>query len=337
MAVTPPYKIALSCSAATLLVAAMVRWQSSDATALLAAADPPTDTQARTPSRSPDLSTDKPVDEAPPFSDTTNGTPTRATTQAPSKPPPALRDAAAVPNGEADQPDAETAWGSDAGDTAAGSLPAEASQAPPTLTVGRGPDAARSDAAGLKGASPASLAARADPGEAGDPGDEALAAGDPLEASAAAEATQVTDPAEFYVVRSGDTFEAIARRELGSPARWVALAQANPTVNPLKLRVGDQLRLPPMEGVLADENRRALNPNDPENATLPPPPDAVTYVVRSGDSLSTISARYYGDSSRWQAIFNANRDQLQSPHAVRAGMQLRIPPAIAAAPGSVSE
>jgi LysM repeat protein len=50
-----------------------------------------------------------------------------------------------------------------------------------------------------------------------------------------------------------------------------------------------------------------------------------TYTVRAGDTLSRISDRVYGTSGRWMDIFQANRDQLPSPNALKPGQVLRIP------------
>lgn len=49
------------------------------------------------------------------------------------------------------------------------------------------------------------------------------------------------------------------------------------------------------------------------------------YEVAPGDTLSRIATKVYNDSARWQDIFEANRDQLPSPHAVKVGQQLKIP------------
>lgn len=55
-----------------------------------------------------------------------------------------------------------------------------------------------------------------------------------------------------------------------------------------------------------------------------------TYTVRSGDTLSAIAKQVYGRASRWQAIFDANRDQLDDPDRIRPGQVLRLPDAPAA-------
>jgi nucleoid-associated protein YgaU len=50
-----------------------------------------------------------------------------------------------------------------------------------------------------------------------------------------------------------------------------------------------------------------------------------TYTIKSGDTLSAISSRFYGTSSRWIDIYQANRDRLSSESAIRVGQEIRIP------------
>lgn len=52
-----------------------------------------------------------------------------------------------------------------------------------------------------------------------------------------------------------------------------------------------------------------------------------TYTVAKGDTLSHIAKHFYGKASRWQAIFDANRDQLDDPDRIRPGQVLKIPAA----------
>lgn len=49
------------------------------------------------------------------------------------------------------------------------------------------------------------------------------------------------------------------------------------------------------------------------------------YVVRSGDTLSSISHKVYGEPSRWKEIFDANRHLLKSPSNLKIGQELIIP------------
>lgn len=54
-------------------------------------------------------------------------------------------------------------------------------------------------------------------------------------------------------------------------------------------------------------------------------PYTQTYVVQSGDTLSKIAQRYYGDASLYNKIFEANRDVLKDPNKIQPGQKLRIP------------
>lgn len=50
-----------------------------------------------------------------------------------------------------------------------------------------------------------------------------------------------------------------------------------------------------------------------------------TYTVEKGDTLSHIAKQFYGKSSKWNAIFEANRDQLDDPDKIQPGQILKIP------------
>ncbi|REJ76375.1 MAG: LysM peptidoglycan-binding domain-containing protein [Acidobacteria bacterium] len=57
----------------------------------------------------------------------------------------------------------------------------------------------------------------------------------------------------------------------------------------------------------------------------PPVGEYRTYVVQPGDTLGKISIRFYGTSSRYMDIYNANRDKLSGPGNLTVGQELRIP------------
>lgn len=50
------------------------------------------------------------------------------------------------------------------------------------------------------------------------------------------------------------------------------------------------------------------------------------YAVTSGDTLSAIAKKYYGDANKYQAIFEANKPMLKHPDKIYPGQSLRIPP-----------
>jgi len=51
----------------------------------------------------------------------------------------------------------------------------------------------------------------------------------------------------------------------------------------------------------------------------------LTYNVTSGDTLSKIAKRFYGDANQYKQIFDANRDQISDPDKINVGQQLRLP------------
>lgn len=51
------------------------------------------------------------------------------------------------------------------------------------------------------------------------------------------------------------------------------------------------------------------------------------YTVQSGDSLSKIAKRVYGDANAYHQIFNANTDKLDDPDKIQVGQELTLPAA----------
>lgn len=49
------------------------------------------------------------------------------------------------------------------------------------------------------------------------------------------------------------------------------------------------------------------------------------YVVVSGDSLSKIAKREYGDANKWKQLFEANRDIIKDPNLIHPGQKLKLP------------
>ena len=50
-----------------------------------------------------------------------------------------------------------------------------------------------------------------------------------------------------------------------------------------------------------------------------------TYVVRPGDTLASISRKFYKSSARWQRILEANKQSIQNPKKLTVGQTLVIP------------
>jgi nucleoid-associated protein YgaU len=58
-----------------------------------------------------------------------------------------------------------------------------------------------------------------------------------------------------------------------------------------------------------------------------PEPEAQWHTVVSGDNLSKIAKKFYGDANKYPVIFEANKPMLTHPDKIYPGQMLRIPPA----------
>jgi nucleoid-associated protein YgaU len=57
-----------------------------------------------------------------------------------------------------------------------------------------------------------------------------------------------------------------------------------------------------------------------------PQPESQWHTVVSGDNLSKIARKFYGDANKYPVIFEANRPMLSHPDKIYPGQMLRIPP-----------
>ncbi len=65
--------------------------------------------------------------------------------------------------------------------------------------------------------------------------------------------------------------------------------------------------------------------NNIESAEMEITSEFQTYTVQKGDTLWSISRKFYGSGKNWRKIFKANQDVITNPDKVKAGTELRIP------------
>lgn len=58
----------------------------------------------------------------------------------------------------------------------------------------------------------------------------------------------------------------------------------------------------------------------------PAAPEAKTYTVQPGDTLSKIAQQFYGNAASYMKIFEANKDKLSDPNKIQVGQVLKIIP-----------
>ena len=64
-----------------------------------------------------------------------------------------------------------------------------------------------------------------------------------------------------------------------------------------------------------------------------------TYAVRTGDTLSGVTQRFYGKDANWRSLYAANESKISNPNLIYVGEELRLPrhlPAPAAVPAQSS-
>jgi nucleoid-associated protein YgaU len=169
---------------------------------------------------------------------------------------------------------------------------------------------------------------------------------DPQPASAAG-------AARTYTIKPGDTFSSIAIATYGAEKHWTDIAEANPAVDPKRVRVGQVIKLPelaknevkPAEakaGAKAVEVKTTVKPDvklDPKSdakaATKPDikptaKPEAAkvevrVHEVKAGESLISISRRYFKTPDNWRHVYLTNREIIGSdPAKLQTGMKLKI-------------
>ncbi|MNT10123.1 LysM domain/BON superfamily protein [compost metagenome] len=72
-------------------------------------------------------------------------------------------------------------------------------------------------------------------------------------------------------------------------------------------------------------NVSSVSDVDNQMTVTNPEPEAKYYDVVSGDTLSGISKKMYGDANKYMVIFEANKPMLSDPNKIYPGQKLRIP------------
>ncbi len=158
-------------------------------------------------------------------------------------------------------------------------------------------------------------------------------------------------PAEkIHTVAKGDSLFSISKQYYNDGNQWKKIADANKLTKNSQLKLGMKLSIPTAAPKTAPAP--AENPGAPKIQTAPstqpanqsapvlvtgndkpgdiaaPAADSqkfMNYTVKNGDTLGTIAGKTLGSKNKWQVIFEANKDTLKKPEALKAGMVLKIP------------
>jgi nucleoid-associated protein YgaU len=123
----------------------------------------------------------------------------------------------------------------------------------------------------------------------------------------------------LHRIESGQTLAGICRHYYDDPALAGALADYNALHDPDRVAAGRTLRVPPRHALVHG------SPAAPAAAAPQKPTTTGTYTVKPDETLSEIAQRVLGSARRWEELFELNRDRIDDPDAVRAGVVLRLP------------
>jgi len=110
-------------------------------------------------------------------------------------------------------------------------------------------------------------------------------------------------------------------------------------IRPAEIRAGDELDratqapdfslpLPAGIDISIDRDRDVV---DTDGTTSQTTENAkVRHVIRDGETLRSIAAKYYGDEQQALKIYEANRDKLSHPDLLPLGIEIEVPGAEAA-------
>lgn len=118
-----------------------------------------------------------------------------------------------------------------------------------------------------------------------------------------------------YTVKEGDTLFAISEKYYGDGYKYIDVAQANNLTNPDQIDKGQVLKMPKLEGAGIASNQQDNQWGEKITGD--------SYTVVSGDWLSKIAGRAYGDIYAYERIAKANN--IQNPDLIEPGTVLTIP------------
>lgn len=76
---------------------------------------------------------------------------------------------------------------------------------------------------------------------------------------------------------------------------------------------------------LPEEETKVFAPEVTVRGTVPEEKAYTVYVVKQGDTLGKIAKEIYGKASKWQIIYEANKENIKNPNKIYPGQKLKIP------------
>ncbi|RLS27732.1 MAG: LysM peptidoglycan-binding domain-containing protein [Planctomycetota bacterium] len=144
----------------------------------------------------------------------------------------------------------------------------------------------------------------------------------------AATKTSVASPsaATVHVVVEGDTLTSIAKQYWGTSQGWENIEKANPGLTPNNLKLGAKLNIPAKDAAVSAPVKSSTSNSGSSTGGSVSNATGGDYEVVSGDTLSKISNKVYGDGKHWKQIYDANKKVIGDDASVLVvGTKLTLP------------
>ncbi|MEI6273789.1 MAG: LysM peptidoglycan-binding domain-containing protein [Phycisphaerae bacterium] len=118
----------------------------------------------------------------------------------------------------------------------------------------------------------------------------------------------------------------IAKQYWGTSQGWENIEKANPGLTPTNLKLGAKLNIPAKDTAVSAPVKSATSNSGSSTSGSVSNASGGDYEVVSGDTLSKISNKVYGDGKHWKQIYDANKKVIGEDAAVLVvGTKLTIP------------
>jgi nucleoid-associated protein YgaU len=134
--------------------------------------------------------------------------------------------------------------------------------------------------------------------------------------------------AKTHVVKAGETYSKISQELFGTSRYYARIEQANPNIDPTRLKPGMAITIPAIDTTAAAP--KAATPAAVAAQTATAAEKAIDpkteYKVQPGDNLHNISLRLYGKADRMEKIYELNKATIGDDMArLKVGQVLKLP------------
>ena len=131
-----------------------------------------------------------------------------------------------------------------------------------------------------------------------------------------------------HTIQPDESISTLAQKYYGDYRKFHLIAEYNELEDATKVSVGQEIKIPVVEGIPIIVDRAAIKTETGESPESMPGEiitvkRMVTHIVQPGESLSKLAAMYYGDYTKYNIIAEFNG--IAQGTSVRVGQELKIP------------